>query len=141
MPETLVSLRTKGPPVQTTCHIQFAKEPGLSGMQINEISLLIEKMNGENIREMFASSSPMFRTARVVNASHTYWSGFRALRVDFNVDLKYLGIEDRTGKGFYILLFTATRNGIYMVNCGHTKKRNAKAALEQLIPNILIDSW
>jgi hypothetical protein len=139
--ETLIVLRVKGKPPTPQCSIAFSKDSELGNLSNRQIETVIDQMTGEMFASMMSQSTPIFRSARVLESKTTYWSGHKALRMKFNVDLKYMGVAGVTGRGFYDLVFTANKRGIYGANCGHTDRKKASIALDELHRNIIIGAF
>ena len=139
--ETLIRLRIKGKPPTPQCSIAFAKDSELNNLSMREIEAIIDQMTGKLFASMMSQSNAMFRSARVLESRRSYWSGYKAVRMKFNIDLKYFGIDSVSGRGFYDFLLTANKKGIYYVNCGHTDRLRASSALDVLHPNILIGAF
>jgi hypothetical protein len=140
-PETLIRVRVKGRAPTPQCSVSFAKDPELNALTMRQIETVIDQMTGEMFVSMMGKSSPMFRTAKVLSTTTTYWSGYKSLRVKLSVDLQYMGFQELSGRGFYDLFFTANRKGIYGINCGHTNNRKASLAIDELRKNILIGGF
>ena len=139
--DTLIRLRVKGKPPTPQCSIAFAKDSELNDLSMQQIETIIDQMTGELFASIMSQSTPIFRSAKVLETNITYWSGHKSLRMKFNIDLQYLGIAEVKGRGFYDLFFTANKKGIYAVNCGHIDRAKASNALDELHQNIIIGAF
>lgn len=141
MPETLVRLRLKGPSVQPVCSIAHMPDQYFSNMSTADITNAVNQLNGKAISSFFAEGNEMFKSAKLTSSSHTYWSGYRSIKFELNIDMKYMGIEGANGPGYYSFIFTINNRGMYYTNCGHSNRSKAQKALNSLIPNIIISDY
>lgn len=140
-PQTLIRLRVKGKAPTPQCTVSFEKDPELNGLTMRQIEPIIDQLTGDLFISTMSETSALFRSAKLLSTSITYWSGYKTRKLVFSVDLSLMGIENWRGRGFYEMFFTVNKKGIYGLTCGHSSQKKASRATEELRHNILIEAF